>query len=205
MNALALLKADHRNIEELFTKYEELGDRARGKKLIVDRIVREVAVHTAIEEKVFYPEVRRAARDTNELVLQSIEVHDVVNWLCQSIASMDVADERYDAKMRVLIENMRLHIQEEELQLFPMVREAISNARLNEMGQQLERARKIAPTRPHPRLTAATTAGGIMVGAAAALRRGEERTDHRRGAAKREVGRAVARGRRVSASRAQAR
>jgi hemerythrin superfamily protein len=152
MNAIALLKADHRAVEELFDKLAGLnGKSARNKKSIVEKIIRELSIHAAIEEQIFYPAVRREIPEEREMVLESLEEHNVIKWELDALQSMNVNDERYDAKIKVLKDATLHHIEEEENGLFPKVRESFDNARLNELGTQLERAKKTAPTRPHPR------------------------------------------------------
>jgi hemerythrin superfamily protein len=151
MNAISLLKADHRAVEELFDKLDQLDGTARGKKSLVEKIIRELSIHSSIEEQVFYPEVKKTVPGAAEMVLESLEEHSVVKWELLALESMDVTDERFDAKIKVLRDTVMHHVEEEEGHLFPKVRDALSVAQLSELGAALERARKTAPTRPHPR------------------------------------------------------
>ncbi len=153
MNAIALLKADHRIVRELFEKLEHLEGKGsdKTKKTLVEKLVRELSVHAAIEEEFFYPEVKASVADTAALVFKSLEEHSVAKWELASIESMDADDERYDAKLQVLKDAVLRHIDEEENELFPRVRDALDNAKLNALGAALTRAKKTAPTRPHPR------------------------------------------------------
>lgn len=151
-DAIAVLKADHRTVEELFTRFEAAGDRAhKTKQALVEQIVRELSIHAAIEELVFYPVVRAMSDDLDKTVLEALEEHNVAKWLLSELDGMAADHERFDAKATVLIENVRHHVQEEEKELFADVREAIDRKTLVELGQALETARKTAPTRPHPR------------------------------------------------------
>jgi hemerythrin-like domain-containing protein len=152
VDAISLLKADHRNVQKHFKEYEGAGERAHvTKQKAVDAIIEGLSVHSAIEEQVFYPAARRAAADSNELVFESLEEHHIVKWVLSELQSMDVTDERFDAKVRVLIDNVGHHIEEEESELFPKVQKALSDEQLSDLGDQLEKAKKVAPTRPHPR------------------------------------------------------
>jgi hemerythrin superfamily protein len=162
MDAITMLKADHKTVEKLFKTFEKAGERAaKTKAETVSRIITELSMHAAVEEQVFYPAVRRAVPDTTDMVLESLEEHHVVKWLCSELADMDPSDERFDAKTTVLIESVRHHVEEEEDELFPRVRQALGRKQLGEVGELMEKAKKVAPTRPHPR-TPDTPPGNIV-------------------------------------------
>ena len=153
MDAITLLRDDHKTVEGLFKKFEKAGPTAKKtKRDLVDKIVTELAVHAAIEELVFYPAVRQALPDASDEVLEGLEEHHVVKWTLSELADMAPAHERFDPKMRVLIESVRHHAKEEEDELFPQVRDAFTVQQLEEMGEALEKAKETAPTLPHPRM-----------------------------------------------------
>jgi len=152
MNAITLLKDDHRRVKQLFREYERLGPRAkRSRQRVVQAFTRELAVHSNIEETVFYPQVRAHIHRAEDEVLEGLEEHHIVKWTLSELEKMDPDDERYDAKVRVLMESVRHHIGEEESDMFPKVRSALSRAELERMGEELEQAKSVAPDRPHPR------------------------------------------------------
>ena len=152
MDAITLLKEDHKKVKGLFRKFEQAGDRAYAtKRKIADRITEELSVHAAIEEQIFYPSVRHAIEQTEDEVLEALEEHHIVKWTLSELEGMDPKDERFDAKVTVLIESVEHHIGEEEDEMFPKVRKALSRTQLNELGDLMERAKPAAPTRPHPR------------------------------------------------------
>jgi hemerythrin superfamily protein len=152
MDALTLLKNDHKTVEALFKKFERLGEGGeRAKKQIVSQIIKELAVHAAIEEQVFYPAVRKAVKQAEDMVLESLEEHHVVKWTLSELESLTPKDERYDAKVTVLMESIRHHVKEEETELFPMVSKKLDKRALEALGKALENAKKLAPTHPHPR------------------------------------------------------
>jgi hemerythrin superfamily protein len=154
MNAIALLKADHRTIEGLFEKLTQLEGKSRGKRSkqgLVERLVRELSIHTAIEEETFYPEVKRYVPDAASKIFEGLEEHNIVKWELFALESAGTSDERYDAKIKVLRDSVLRHVAEEENRLFPMVRDAFDKVTLNALGTLLERAKKSAPTHPHPR------------------------------------------------------
>jgi len=151
-DAIAVLKADHRQVEEWFKAFEKAGDTAyKTKRTLVDRIIAALSQHAAIEEEEFYPAVRTFDPGAGDQVLEALEEHHIVKWELQELVDLDPKDERFTAKVTVLIENVRHHVKEEEGELFPSVRAAMSRAQLLEIADRLEQARRTAPTRPHPR------------------------------------------------------
>jgi hemerythrin superfamily protein len=160
MDAIAILDRDHREVERLFRQFEKLTERAqKSKQKIVMQIIRELAIHAAVEEMLFYPAVRTAALKANpralkeaaDTVLESLEEHHVVKWTLSELEKMKPEDERYDAKVTVLMESVRHHVEEEREELFPKARKLLGDDVLQQLGDQILRAKKFAPTRPHPR------------------------------------------------------
>ncbi len=167
MDAITLLKDDHKTVEKLFKAFEKAGERAhKAKRDLVDSMIKELAVHAAIEEQVFYPEIRRLVPDQGDCTLESLEEHHIVKWVLSELEGLDPEHERFQAKVTVLIELVRHHVEEEETELFPAVREALGRKQLQEIGQSLDQAKKVAPTRPHPRAPEEPPAN-IVAGAAA--------------------------------------
>ncbi len=148
MDGIVLLKEDHKTVEKLFKQFEKAGENAHAtKRKIADQVIEELTTHTWIEEKIFYPAAREAAPDTKDHVLESVEEHHVVLWMLSELKGLDASDERFDAKMSVLMENVRHHV-EEEKEWFPDVRKAMGRNRLTELGEQMEAAKKGAPGNP---------------------------------------------------------
>jgi hemerythrin superfamily protein len=154
MDAITLLKKDHRTVEDLFKRFEKHGPRAKkGKQDVVERVIKELSIHAAVEETAFYPAIRQLIKDEkiDDLVLESLEEHHIVKWLLSELEGMSPDHEPFDAKVSVLMENVRHHVEEEEQELFPAVAKAFGKERLNELGDAMAEAKKAAPTRPHPR------------------------------------------------------
>lgn len=169
VDALTLLKADHRTVEALFKKFESLGDKAlKAKRKLVDQMVKELSVHAVIEEQVFYPAVRERVQRLEDEVLEALEEHHVAKWLLSELDGLPAEAERFDAKVSVLMENVRHHVKEEERGLFPQVKRALKPAELKALGERLEAAKKAAPTRPHPRAPDVPP-GNIVAGAVSAV------------------------------------
>jgi len=177
MDAIALLTRDHREVEQLFKQFERLTGRAtKSKKKIVMTIIRELAIHSAIEEMLFYPAVRmaglradtRAGEQAADTVLESLEEHHIVKWTLSELEKMDADDERFDAKVTVLMESVRHHVEEEQEELFPSARKLLGEDMLEELGERMAKAKKLVPTRPHPRAPD-TPSGNIVAGSMAAI------------------------------------
>ncbi len=151
MDAIVLLKDDHKTVEKLFKQFEKAGDEAHKEKAkLVKQIVEELTVHAFIEEQHFYPAARARVPETEDHVLESLEEHHIVKWVCSELYGMDPTDERYDAKVTVLAENVRHHVEEEEQEWFPEVRRGLGRKALQELGATMEKAKKTAPRTPQP-------------------------------------------------------
>ena len=148
-DAIVILKDDHKRIRSLFKRFQESGPNAhstRGK--IVDEIIQELTVHTYIENEVMYPQVRALVPELEQDVLESYEEHHVADLLVMELVPMTWKDERFVAKATVLIENVDHHIEEEEQEWFPKVREGLTRTQLREIGAELAAAKEKAPRRP---------------------------------------------------------
>jgi hemerythrin superfamily protein len=139
-DATKLLEKDHREVEDLFEKFEKLTDRAKvSKKKIADDICNELTVHTQIEEEIFYPAVRGAGKEMEDMIDEAIVEHASAKDLIAQIESMEADEDLYDAKVKVLQEMIEHHVEEEEKEMFPKVRKL--GLDLDGLGQQMQ-ARK---------------------------------------------------------------
>ena len=132
-DAIALLKADHRKVEELFEQYES----ARSKKSdIAEQICMELTIHTMIEEEIFYPACREAGVESDMMDEANVE-HDGAKTLIAELEAGSPDDEFYDAKVKVLSEEIKHHVKEEEKRggIFSGAREA--DLDLKALGEQL--------------------------------------------------------------------
>jgi hemerythrin superfamily protein len=138
-NAIDLLKADHTHVKALFQQYDAAGNRAYQKKQgIAEEVFTELEVHTTLEEELFYPAMKRNTdQDGKDLVAEAIEEHHVVTTLMEELQGLDPKDERYDAKFKVLMENVEHHIEEEAGEMFPEAEEVLGE-RLERLGNQMQ-------------------------------------------------------------------
>ena len=109
-------------------------------------------MHTYIENEVMYPRVRALLPDLEDDVLESYEEHHVADVLVMELSAMKPSDERFTAKTTVLIENVRHHIEEEEQDWFPKVRDGLGRKTLQEIGAEMIEAASegAAQARPSP-------------------------------------------------------
>jgi hypothetical protein len=110
-DAIALLKADHRKVEELFEKFEKAKGAER-KKALADEICMELSIHATIEEEIFYPACKGKVEE--DLLSESYVEHDGAKVLIAELVATTPDDEFYEAKMSVLSEEIRHHVKEEE-------------------------------------------------------------------------------------------
>lgn len=120
VDVFELLKADHRQVEELFTKFEDADKRTRS--LIAAEALNGLEVHSALEEDLVYPAIAEVL-DEKEMVNEAKEEHHVAKLLIKELRKMDAGDEDFATKFKVLGEIVRHHIEEEEGEMFPQAEE----------------------------------------------------------------------------------
>ena len=148
-DAIVLLKQDHQEIRKVFADFEKAGPAAYvAKGRLVDRMIELLTVHTYIENEVMYPRVRELLPELEDDVLESYEEHHVADVLVVELAAMKPDAERFAAKTTVLIENVRHHMDEEEQEWFPRVREGLGRSTLQEIGADMLAAKERAPRKP---------------------------------------------------------
>ena len=140
MDALELLKEDHEKVKALFEEAEGTEDPTERKR-IFSEIQAELETHARIEETVFYPAMQEH-EDLKEMVLESIEEHRQIKTLIKEIDKLKSDSEKFEPKMKVLMENVEHHAEEEEEgKMFPKIREICSQEDLAELGTELEAAK----------------------------------------------------------------
>jgi hemerythrin superfamily protein len=138
MKATDLLKKQHRQVEKLFKEVEKTEDPKQRRKLM-EQIADDLKMHTQIEEEIFYPAVREVGTaKAEEMIDEAFEEHHVVDLVLAELPQVDPEDERFEAKMTVLSELVKHHVEEEEEEMFPMAEKKLGAERIKELGQQLE-------------------------------------------------------------------
>ena len=137
-DAIAMLRADHKNVSALFEQFEKSRSPAK-KKSLVQQICLELTVHAQIEEEIFYPAVQQALRD-KELVPEARVEHASLKALIAQVEGVEPEGEMYDARVKVMSEYVKHHVKEEQNEMFPKVK--TSRLDLAALGAQRD-ARKL--------------------------------------------------------------
>lgn len=139
MNPFTLLKEDHKKVKELFKEWEGLGERAvQGRKTLSEKIFEELEIHTSIEEEIFYSALQESGeKEAQELVNEAFEEHALVKELIEEMRLLEGDDETFIAKFKVMRENVEHHIEEEEHELFPVAKKALSEES-DEIGDEMQ-------------------------------------------------------------------
>jgi hemerythrin superfamily protein len=136
MNALELLKADHDKVDKLFKRAEATEDESKKHELF-EQIKLELLTHAHIEETIFYPTIM-VNEEIKDIVLEGLEEHKQAKTLLREIPRLADGSEKFEAKFKVLMEDIEHHVEEEESDMFKKVRAAFDSAQLEEMGAQME-------------------------------------------------------------------
>jgi hemerythrin superfamily protein len=140
MDALELLKTDHKTVKDLFKKVEASKNDKQQKQLF-EEIKMELETHTHIEETVFYPAVAKHD-ELKDMVLESLEEHKQVKTLLREMDNLTEDSEKFEPKLKVLMENVEHHAEEEEeAKMFPKVRKLMDAGALDQLGDELEAAK----------------------------------------------------------------
>ena len=132
-DAVALLRADHETVSALFEQFEKTRSPVK-KQLIAAEVCKELTVHAALEEEIFYPAAKLALKDT-EMVPEALVEHDGVKKLIAEIEGSKAEGEMFDARVKVLSELVKHHVKEEQNELFPAVKKTSMD--LKELGARL--------------------------------------------------------------------
>jgi hemerythrin-like domain-containing protein len=135
MDAIELLEEQHDEVEEMFDQAEKARTPAARRKLF-ERIGDALAVHAAIEEKIFYPAAMSG--DTEDQLMEAVEEHLAAKRLIADLIALDESDEHYRAKLVVLAEEIRHHVREERKELFPKAKKILDKEMREQLGMQMQ-------------------------------------------------------------------
>ncbi|GAA3140397.1 hemerythrin domain-containing protein [Planomonospora alba] len=151
MDVVAVLTHDHREVEEMFTELERLSrSETERRRVLTEKVITELVRHSVAEEAYLYPAVRDLVPGGDALADRELAEHAEAEETMKELERTDVSEERHNVLLARLMAEIRAHIQEEENELFPRLRESADAERLEELGRKVEAIKKIAPTRPHP-------------------------------------------------------
>jgi hemerythrin-like domain-containing protein len=150
MDAIKLLDEQHDDVEDLFEQVDDAKTAAARRKLF-EKIADALAVHSAIEEKIFYPACKTS--DTSDILFEAVEEHLAAKRLIADLIELDAADAHYRAKLVVLEDEIRHHIQQERKEIFPRAKKLLDKAQREELGEQMEQlAATLEQGREPPRM-----------------------------------------------------
>jgi hemerythrin-like domain-containing protein len=137
MDAIAMLKKDHDKVKDLLDELERTTERGvKTRAELFATIKGELTVHEIIEEEIFYPALKSHPR-AEDIVLEGYQEHHVVDLLMGELEDLDVADETWGAKAKVMQENVEHHIEEEEGDMFKQARRVFDRQELEDLGEQM--------------------------------------------------------------------
>ena len=139
MNALEILKQDHQKVKQLFQEATHASDQ-RKRKDVFDKIDTELEIHAHIEETVFYPALEEH-EELKDMVVEALEEHQEAKALLEELEELGPENHDFGSKLQELMESVEHHVQEEEGEMFPKVREVFDEGQLEELGHQLESAK----------------------------------------------------------------
>jgi hemerythrin superfamily protein len=149
-DVIAVLVHDHREVEEMFRELEANPGDAERRREIVDNVIRELVRHSVAEEMYLYPAAREHIPDGDEIVEHEIAEHAEAERTMKNLEKAEAGTPEFDRLVGELIAEIRHHLDEEEGKLFPRLAESCDADTLRSLGADVERAKKLAPTHPHP-------------------------------------------------------
>ncbi|MFE9996738.1 hemerythrin domain-containing protein [Streptomyces avermitilis] len=149
-NVINELVTDHREVEELFGRIEALPSGDKDRKLYADQATIELVRHSVAEEIHLYPAVRKYLPEGDALADREIDDHSRAERLMKDLESLEAGDADFDRLIGLLMSEIRSHLADEEENLFPRLEAVAPAEALDELGDKIRRAKKTAPTRPHP-------------------------------------------------------
>ncbi len=151
-DGIAYLMRDHRKVDNLFHSFKSTNVLSE-RRNIVQELAKELSTHAAIEEQILYPMVQtrlKPEREGVQLAEHSLKMHSDVKDVLYEIENMSDVDPMYEAKVLSLEEMVNSHVYEEENDIFPRLRHALTEEELSNMESALKIASQVAPTHAHP-------------------------------------------------------
>ena len=139
MNAIELLKSDHDKVDRLFQKVKATEESEH--QALFEKIKEELEIHTHIEETIFYPKIKEEP-ELEDIVLEGIEEHHQAKIFLRELSALAEDSEKFEPKLKVLMEDITHHVQEEEGEMFPKVQELFDESTLEELGAEMEKEKR---------------------------------------------------------------
>ena len=149
-NLIDVIIADHREVEKVFAELESGQGDPQHRRDLADHVIAELVRHSVAEEQYMYPAARTVLPDGDSIADHELEEHTQAERVMKALDGMDAEDPRFDELLSELIADIRHHVKDEETDLLPRLAESCSEEQLNELGEQVLKAKEKAPTHPHP-------------------------------------------------------
>lgn len=140
MNAIELLKEDHNKVAKLFQQVK--ADEDADHRDTFEQIKTELETHTHIEETIFYPKIREGGEELKKIVDEGVQEHHQVKMFLRELSNLSDDSEKFQPKLKVLMEDVTHHVQEEEGKMFPMIQEQFDEYTLQMLGDEMEKEKK---------------------------------------------------------------
>ncbi|MFD9591208.1 hemerythrin domain-containing protein [Kitasatospora sp. NPDC059973] len=161
-NVIEELMADHREVEDMFGRIRAMSGGGQALRDVIDQVTIELVRHSVAEEQYLYPAVREHLDGGDALADREIEDHRQVEDLLKQLEDLRTDDPTMGSVLRQLMDEVSAHVEDEETNLFPMLRTACTPEQLDDLGDKVRRAKAMAPTRPHPAAPDSPTASKLL-------------------------------------------
>lgn len=149
-DVIQVLMTDHREMEEMFARLEQLPAGDSRRREVADELIREIVRHSIAEEAYVYPTIKEKLPDGERIAAKETSEHDEAERIMKELEGAEPGDPRFDQLVARLRAALREHIDDEESNVFPQLRQRTSQQDLDELAAKVNTIKKIAPTRPHP-------------------------------------------------------
>lgn len=147
---ITVITTDHREVEQMFQELESGQGSPEHRRQLADHVITELVRHSVAEEEFMYPAARRVLDNGDELADHELQEHAEAEEVMKRLEHVPADDPRFDQLLGDLMKDIRHHIKDEEEDLLPKLRAACSEEDLRDLGEKVVKAKKMAPTRPHP-------------------------------------------------------
>jgi iron-sulfur cluster repair protein YtfE (RIC family) len=148
VNVIDMLMEDHKQVDAMFGQYEGAGTEARDR--LVHDIIQSLKTHATVEETVLYPFIRDEVPDGNALMDEAEQEHQEAKDAIEKLRALHPTDAEFDDAFQTLRDGVRHHVEEEESDVFPKLRDAADEAKLMELGQRLAQAKALSYREDRP-------------------------------------------------------
>lgn len=167
-NVFEVLRKDHDEVKAMLVRLEAgpavtpgaTAEQIARRRNLVDEVIIEESTHEAVEQQYFWPLVRALGPDGGRIAEEALEQETQGEWVLNELQKLDADDERFEAVLATFISAARAHIAFEEAHAWPLLAAALTVEQADELGDKIARAKKTAPTRPHPSVSPAEGAAG---------------------------------------------